>query len=118
MIMIESSTAGLCEGFFSRLLEGLGVRLPISELNTISTATELIEHRRYRARVHVVVPMEPTKWIEHAIGFVDTTILDLGGIPVIARSRHPLGLAIFLSIFGVVAADLCSIIIPIASRCL
>jgi hypothetical protein len=30
--------------------------------------------------------MEPTKWIEHAIGFVDTTILDLGGIPVIYHS--------------------------------
>jgi hypothetical protein len=65
---------------------GLGVRIPISELNTVSTATELIEHHRYRARVHVVVPIEPTKWIEHAIRFVDTTILDLGGIPVIYHS--------------------------------
>jgi hypothetical protein len=38
--------------------------------------------------VHVVVPVEPTKWIEHAIRVVDKSILNLGGITII---HHPLG---------------------------
>jgi hypothetical protein len=51
----------------------------MSELNTVSTATELVEHHRDRPRVHVVVPIEPAKRIERAIHVVDAIILNLDG---------------------------------------
>jgi len=45
----------------------LGVRFPKAELDTPSTAAELVEYHRGRASVHGVVPIEPTKRIERAI---------------------------------------------------
>jgi hypothetical protein len=45
----------------------LGVRFPLSVLDTVGTATKLVEHHRDRARVHVIVPVEAAKRIERAI---------------------------------------------------
>src|ERR1700704_5337013 len=61
----------------------LGVRFPKSELNTVSTATKLVEHHRNRARVHVVVPIVPAKRIERSIHVVDTTIVNLDGVAIL-----------------------------------
>lgn len=43
----------------------------------MSTTPELVEHHPGRARVHSIVPKEPTDRIEHAIQIVDTIILNL-----------------------------------------
>jgi hypothetical protein len=56
--------------------EGLGVWFPKAKLNAPSTAAELVEHHPGRARVHVVVPIEPAHRIGTAIHVVDKIITD------------------------------------------
>jgi|tagenome__1003787_1003787.scaffolds.fasta_scaffold20657823_2 hypothetical protein len=55
----------------------LGVRHPKSELNTISTAAELVEHHPGRARVHGDMPIKPTDRIKRGILLIDRNIIGL-----------------------------------------
>jgi hypothetical protein len=60
-----------------------GVRFPLSVLNAVGTATELVKYHRDRARVHIVVPDETAIWSGRTICVVDRIILDLVRVTVL-----------------------------------
>jgi hypothetical protein len=62
----------------------LSVRFPEAKCNTLSTATELIERHPSCARMHGVMPIEPTDRIERAILVVDTNIIDPDPVLILA----------------------------------
>jgi hypothetical protein len=78
--------------------EGLGVWFPEAARYTVSTATELVEQHRGRARVHSIVPIEPAKRSVRAIHLVDTIIHDNDRVAIVN--------SIFGHVGGSLAAEL------------
>lgn len=67
-----------------KLLHGptLSVRFPEAKCNTLSTATELVEHHPGCAPMHSIMPIEPTNRIERAIQVVDANVINTNLVPV------------------------------------
>jgi hypothetical protein len=73
---------GLADPLTIRLLQTLalkrplGVRFPKAKLDTLGTPTILVEHHPRRARMHGIMPIEPTDRIKYVIRVIDTKIIN------------------------------------------
>jgi len=69
--------------FQRELAASLGVRFPLSGLNTVSTAAELVGHDRNRAGVHLAVPVESPKPVQLAVRVVDVGVVNCYRDPIV-----------------------------------